>query len=567
MPDVVDEAVAWMIDDPDPETKSELRAVIDAANRGDEAAVADLDDRFAGFLEFGTAGLRGALGAGPNRMNRAVVIRTAAGLADYLHTSGQPTNGEQHRVVIGYDARHGSHTFAIDTAAVMTAAGLQALVMPRMLPTPVLAFALRYLDADAGVMVTASHNPPQDNGYKVYLGRADGGAQIIPPTDAQIAAHIQRVTAVREVARATDGWATIREDVIDAYLIAAASLARPDGPRDVRIVLTSLHGVGGATVVDALTRAGFTDVHLVTEQADPDPDFSTVAFPNPEEAGAMDLALTLAADVNADVVIANDPDADRCAVALPSGEGEGNGNPWRILRGDDVGALLGEHLASRNRRGVFANSIVSSRLLARIAASYDLGHAETLTGFKWIARVPGLGYGYEEALGYCVDPESVRDKDGIAAAVLVAQLVAQVKAAGRTVWDLLDDLARRHGVYLTDQVAVQVTDTSLIDDAMRRLREDPPRTLGGSVVTAVHDLRDGSDDLPATDALRYLAADQSRVIVRPSGTEPKLKCYLEVIVDVADDDVAAARAVAQARMGTLRHDVEAMLGLSEASGA
>ncbi|RIQ14396.1 phospho-sugar mutase [Jiangella rhizosphaerae] len=558
MTDVLDQARGWLADDPDPATRAELQTVLDAAAAGDDAAAADLADRFAGFLQFGTAGLRGAIGAGPNRMNRAVVIRAAAGLAAYLREARTPADGSRHRVVVGYDARYRSSDFAADTAAVLTAAGIEALVMPRLLPTPVLAFAVRHLSADAGVMVTASHNPPQDNGYKVYLGGPDGGSQIVSPADAGIAAHIDAVTSVASVRRAESGWTEIGEEVVTAYLAAAAGVAERGGPREVRIVHTSLHGVGGATAGEALLRAGFTDLHTVAEQAEPDPGFPTVAFPNPEEPGAIDLALALAQRVGADIVIANDPDADRCAVALPARDGTG----WRMLHGDQVGALLGEHLARRGRTGVLANSIVSSRLLGRIAAAHGLEHAETLTGFKWISRVPGLAYGYEEALGYCVDPESVRDKDGISAAVLVAELAARTKAAGRTLWDVLDDLAVAHGLHATDQLSVRVDDLSLIAGAMARLRSAPPASLGGSGVVTADDLLAGDGGLPPTDGLRYLTADATRVVVRPSGTEPKLKCYLEVVVPVDGGDVDAARAVAAGRLAAVRADVAAALGLS-----
>lgn len=559
LPELLDRARSWLADDPDAGTRTELGTLIDSAENHDEQSISELRDRFSGFLEFGTAGLRGALGAGPNRMNRAVVIRAAAGLARYLLASRPPANGTGHRVVIGYDARYGSYDFATDTAAVMVAAGIDASVTPRVLPTPVLAFAVRHLDADAGVMVTASHNPPQDNGYKVYLGGRDGGSQIVPPADADIAAHIEAVPSVASVARAADGWTALSEDVVETYVAAASGVARAGGPRELSLVLTSLHGVGGRTVLDVLQRAGFTDVHPVAEQAEPDPDFPTVAFPNPEEPGAIDLAVTLAQDVGADLVIANDPDADRCAVALPStGDASAPGG-WCMLGGDDVGVLLGEHIAARGIGGVFANSIVSSRLLGRIAAAHGLAHIETLTGFKWISRVPDLAYGYEEALGYCVDPATVRDKDGASAAVLIADLAAQTKAAGRTLWDLLDDLAIRHGLHLTDQLSMRVDDLSMIAGAMARLRQDPPARLAGSTVTTSDDLTEGTGTLPPTDGMRFITADDTRVIVRPSGTEPKLKCYLEVVV--AADDLPAARTTALTRMSRLRDDVGAMLGL------
>ena len=581
---------AWIDDDPDPETADDLTDLLDLAGdtNNDEtmrtAARAELADRFAGFLEFGTAGLRGALGGGPNRMNRAVVIRTAAGLVRYLTDTLGPDSRPV--VVIGYDARHLSDAFARDTAAVVTAAGGHALLLPRFLPTPVLAFAVRHLGADAGVMVTASHNPPQDNGYKVYLGGrvvtdSGQGAQIIPPYDAEIAARIAAVPSVTSVPRGDTGWTVLGEEVVQDYLAAVGALALPGTPRDLRIVLTPLHGVGGELVLRVLAGAGFTDLHMVPEQAAPDPNFPTVAFPNPEEPGVIDLALALAHDLDADLVIANDPDADRCAAAVrdpraasatvaDSARAEG----WRMLHGDEVGALLGDDIAGRSRPGdVLASSIVSSRLLARIAADHGLEHRSTLTGFKWISRVDGLVFGYEEAIGYCTDPAQVRDKDGLSAALLLAQLAARVHAKSRTLVDLLDDLAVRHGLHLTDQLAARFSDLSAIGATMDRVRNAPPATLAGSPVVEVTDLAapgTGPDPLPPTDGLRLLAEDGTQVVVRPSGTEPKVKCYFEVIVPVPDDGpgaVSAARKTARTRLDAVRDDVAAALGLAEqASG-
>jgi phosphomannomutase len=539
-------ARAWLAEDPDPDTRAELQGLLDA----DDTAA--LSDRFGASLEFGTAGLRGAMGAGPNRMNRVVVIRAAAGLAAYLAAHGGAA------VVIGYDARHKSDVFARDTAEVMSGAGLRAMVLPRPLPTPVLAFAIRHLGAAAGVMVTASHNPPQDNGYKVYLG---DGSQIVPPADAEISAAIAAVGPLAGIPRGHD-WETLDDGVLDDYLDRVASLLDPSSPRDLRVVYTPLHGVGRDVLLAAFTRAGFPDPVVVARQADPDPDFSTVAFPNPEEPGAIDLALSAAAEhPDTDLVIANDPDADRCAVAVHDPEADAG---WRMLRGDEVGALLGQHLVRRdpNLSGVFAASIVSSSLLGRIAAAHGLGYAETLTGFKWISRVEGLRYGYEEALGYCVDPAAVRDKDGVSAALLVTELAATLKAEGRTLVDLLDDLAREHGLHATDQLSVRVEDLSLIEDAMARLRTEPPARLGGRAVERADDLATGSADLPPTDGLRYTLADGGRVVVRPSGTEPKLKAYLEVVVPVADGDVATARRTAAADLSAIKRDLAAALATS-----
>jgi phosphomannomutase len=558
---------AWITDDPDPQTAAHLSDLLDRADDGEPtmraAAQAELADRFAGSLEFGTAGLRGALGGGPNRMNRAVVIRAAAGLVGYLDDQ---LAGEPPRVVIGYDARYNSDVFARDTAAVVAAAGGQALLLPRPLPTPVLAFAVRHLDADAGVMVTASHNPPQDNGYKVYLGGrvvtgSGQGAQIVAPADAEISGRIAAVTSVAAVPR-VDAWTVLGETIVADYLAAVGALATP-GPRELRIVLTPLHGVGGELAQRVLGGAGFTDLHVVPEQALPDPAFPTVAFPNPEEPGAIDLALALADSLDADLVIANDPDADRCAVAVrdpraadPHAATGARAAGWRMLHGDEVGALLGERIASSGRRGVMASSIVSSRLLGRIAAAHGLGHTETLTGFKWLSRVDDLVYAYEEALGYCTDPQHVRDKDGLSAALMLAQLAAEVRAEGRSLIDLLDDLAITYGLHLTDQLAARFADLDQIPVTMDRLRTAPPASLGGSPVVALTDL---SAESPPTDGWRLLAEDGTRVVVRPSGTEPKVKCYLEVIFTVTSID--ATRIAARARLDAVRDDVAASLGI------
>ncbi|MET8244907.1 phospho-sugar mutase [Streptomyces sp. NPDC005202] len=540
--DLIARAKAWLAEDPDAETREELAQLIDAGD------VKELAARFSGTLQFGTAGLRGELGAGPMRMNRAVVIRAAAGLAAYLKKKGR-TGGV---VVIGYDARHKSTDFARDTAAVMTGAGLRAAVLPRPLPTPVLAFAIRHLGAVAGVEVTASHNPPRDNGYKVYLG---DGSQIVPPADAEIAAEIDAISSLTTVPRPDAGWDTLDDSVLDAYLARTDAVLAPDSPRTARPVYTAMHGVGKDVLLAAFARAGFPEPTLVAEQADPDPDFPTVAFPNPEEPGAMDLAFAKARETDPDLVIANDPDADRCAVAVK------DGGEWRMLRGDEVGALLAAHLVQRGATGTFAESIVSSSLLGRIAEKAGLPYEETLTGFKWIARVKGLRYGYEEALGYCVDPDGVRDKDGITAALLVTELASQLKSEGRTLLDLLDDLAVEHGLHATDQLSVRVQDLSLIADAMRRLREQPPTELAGLPITRSEDLTQGTEKLPPTDGLRY-TLDGARVIVRPSGTEPKLKCYLEVVVPVATHaDLPAARAKATDLLASLKRDLSAAAGI------
>jgi phosphomannomutase len=557
--DLLERARAWAAEDPDPATAAELERLIAADDR------TELADRFSGTLEFGTAGLRGALGAGPRRMNRVVVIRAAAGLAAYLHDQGAVSDGAA--VVIGYDARHNSDVFARDTAEVMAGAGIRALVMPRPLPTPLLAFAIRDLGCIAGVMVTASHNPPQDNGYKVYLG---DGSQIVPPADDEIAARIAEVGALADIPRpamaSTDLVEVLGEDIVERYEATVAALVEAGDPalrRDLRVVYTPMHGVGGTTMQAVLARAGFPAPDEPPAQAEPDPDFPTVAFPNPEEPGAMDLALALAAEVGADIVVANDPDADRCAVGVPLGVRAQSRSGWQMLRGDEVGALLAQHLLAQGKHGVYAQSIVSSSLLGAMAAAAGQPHEETLTGFKWIGRIPGLAFGYEEALGYCVDPAHVKDKDGVSAVLLVCELAATVKAQGRTLRDVLDDIARAHGLHATDQLSVRFDDIAQIPATMARLREAPPTSLGGLAVERVDDLSVGSADLPPTDGLRYTLADRARVIVRPSGTEPKVKCYLEVVVPVepTDGGVDAARIAAAGRLDAIRADVQKAAGL------
>jgi phosphomannomutase len=542
---LLDSARAWLAEDPDPQTRAELEAAVAEVEKGGDPA--DLADSFAGPLEFGTAGLRGALGAGPNRMNRVVVTRAAAGLAAYLEDTGHGRGS----VVIGYDARRNSDVFARDTAEVMTGAGFTAYVLPRPLPTPLLAFAIRELGCAAGVMVTASHNPPQDNGYKVYL---DDGSQIVPPADAGIAERIAAVGHLADVPRG-DAGTVLDEEIVDRYLDTVAELAA-DGPRDLDVVYTPLHGVGGTTVLRVLEAAGFAEPAVVEQQEQPDPEFPTVAFPNPEEPGAMDLAMALAERRGADLVVANDPDADRCAAAVPGPHG------WRMLRGDEVGALLAHALLRRGKRGTYACSIVSSSLLGKMVVAAGQPYLETLTGFKWIGRVENLAFGYEEALGYCVDPDHVRDKDGVSALLLLCEVAAEAKAEGRTLTDLLDDIALEHGLHATDQLSVRVTDLGEIRAVMERLRSAPPIELGGLAVERVDDLAVGSPDLPPTDGLRYRLADGARVIVRPSGTEPKLKCYLEVVVPVRPDDgVDAARIAAVGRLDALRDGIKAAAGI------
>ncbi|MGP9693910.1 phospho-sugar mutase [Brachybacterium sp. AOP25-B2-12] len=569
--DLLDRARAWVLDDPDPRTATELDALIGRAESGDAEVIADLTDAFDGPLEFGTAGLRGRMAPGSRRMNLAVVSRAARGLADFLVAElGGAGTDLAPLVVIGHDARHNSRAFAERSAAIMTAAGLRVRLSEGHCPTPLVAFATRHLDADAGVVVTASHNPAADNGYKVYLGgrasEPDGrGVQIVPPSDAGIAAAIAAVGPVLSIPVAPSGWGLLGADVREAYLDAICALPVPDGPREVRIVHTAMHGVGGELAVAALSRTGFSEIHPVAKQADPDPDFPTVAFPNPEEKGAIDLALELARTVEADVVIANDPDADRCAAAVL----DPHLGDWRMLRGDELGVLLGAHLiAVHDYQGTFANSIVSSRWLGALARAAGRPAATTLTGFKWIARTPGIAFGYEEAIGYCVLPDVVRDKDGLSTALVVAEMAAIARAEGLTLVGVLDDLAREHGLYASDQLSVRVEDLSLIGTMMARLRERPPAELAGSEVTEVLDLAEGSVEttgLPPTDGLLLRCADDSRVIVRPSGTEPKLKSYLEVVEPVAAgaDEAAMtlARVAAATHLTRITEDMRTALGV------
>ncbi|TQF65996.1 phospho-sugar mutase [Rhodococcus spelaei] len=488
-------------------------------------------------LRFGTAGLRGPLGDGPDCMNLDVVVRTTAGLAAWLQ--GRGLGGST--VVVGRDARHGSAEFAEAAAEVLAAAGFSVVALPRPLPTPVLAFAVRRLGAQAGVQITASHNPATDNGYKVFV---DGGAQLISPTDREIERAVDSIGPASEVPRLpvepTD------DTLLTAYLARVATLRHSDA-RQLRIALTPLHGVGGETAVAALTAAGFTDLHTVTEQFEPDPNFPTVEFPNPEEPGATDALLALAARVDADLAIALDPDADRCAVGVPGPDG------WRMLSGDETGALLGEYLTGAQDPGsnpLVATTVVSSQLLSKIAAARGARFAQTLTGFKWLVRSgPGLVYAYEEAIGHCVDPGAVRDKDGISAAVVVADFAAGWKAQGHTMLDRLDALAVEFGVHATAQVSHRVERLEEITETMGRLRAAPPAELAGDAVTA--------DDLihrrgqARTDAV-VLQGTRTRMVVRPSGTEPKVKCYLEVVEPVfGHSDLPRARAAAAARLAAV----------------
>ena len=517
---LIEEVKAWIADDPDPVTAAHLQALLDA---GDETALKPL---FNGFLQFGTAGLRGPIGAGPSCMNRAVVGRAAAGIASYMAERGMKS------VVIGRDARYGSEDYTQESAEILSGAGMDVYILPRPLPTPVLAFATAYLKCDIGIMVTASHNPPQDNGYKVYIGpTADGinyaTSQIVNPTDTFIAKGIDAVKSLKALPRGNK-WSVLGEEVITEYIQRTIRLA--PRPGDIKIVYTAMHGVGTETVERVFNHAGFATLILVDEQCTPDPDFPTVAFPNPEEPGAIDLALAKARDFGADLVIANDPDADRCAAAINDPK-----VGWRMLRGDELGVIFGEWIARTKPAGTMGNSIVSSSALRKIAAHYGVDFKEVLTGFKWLAKIENLAYGYEEAIGYAVDSETVNDKDGVSAALFLAQIAMDLKRDGLTLADLLDEIWARHGFHGTEQISIRVSDMGAITRLLATLRSNPPQAIAGRAVEAIDDLAAPTDGLPPTDGLRIWLAGGIRAIIRPSGTEAKMKCYIEVITKSAEE--------------------------------
>ena len=517
------EVETWIADDPDPVTAAQLQVMLDS----DDAQ--SLQKHFNGFLQFGTAGLRGPVAPGPSSMNRAVVGRTAAGIAAYMKERGM------RKVVIGRDARYGSEDFTQESAEIFSGAGMDVYILPRPLPTPVLAFATAHLKCDVGVMVTASHNPPQDNGYKVYIGpTADGieyaASQIINPTDEFIATAIAGIDSLAAQPRGSK-WTVLGEEILHEYVARTSALA--PRPGDLRIVYTAMHGVGTETAQLVFAKAGFPALVTVDEQCTPNPDFPTVAFPNPEEPGAIDLALAKARDFNADLVIANDPDADRCAAAIKDPN-----NGWRMLRGDELGVILGEWIARSAPTGSFGNSIVSSSALQKISAHYGIEFHEVLTGFKWLAKIKNLAFGYEEAIGYAVDSKTVNDKDGISAALFLAQVATDLHRDGLTLSDLLDQIWQRHGFHGTEQISIRVSDMNVIATLLSGLRANPPATLAGRTVESIDDLAAPTSGLPPTDGVRLWLSGGVRVIIRPSGTEAKMKCYIEVITKTAEEGAA-----------------------------
>lgn len=564
----------WLENDPDSRDREALQLLLDTDT---PAAKTELAAAFGSEIAFGTAGLRGEMGPGPARMNTAVIRRATWGLAAALRTAV----GDDFLVVIGFDGRHRSADFARTTAGVITAAGGKALLMPHVCPTPLLAYAMGQYHADAGVMVTASHNPAKDNGYKVYLGgRVITGsgcrAQLVSPWDSRIFAQIQAAPPARDVPCTETGWDFIDEDLFTRYIQRTAGLVSADSPRDLRLVLTSMHGVGAEVCEAVLAQAGFSEVFPVAQQREPDPDFPTIPFPNPEEAGALDMAMALAREKHADLIVANDPDADRCAAAIPDPDAPGG---WRQLSGDETGVLLG-YYQCRDRQGssaTVARSLVSGELLDRVAAAAGVTPMVSLTGFKWIARTPGLIFGYEEAIGNCCDPDSVRDKDGISATVKLCEIAAVLKAQGQTIDDKLNEIYLAHGLYVTTPLTFRVADVSLISEGMRRLRASGLTDFGGEPIVFSHDLSTNSmpdelhtsvpsgwdhlQELPPTDALFFGTASGSRVVVRPSGTEPKLKCYLQVVVpEVTTQTLATAKAQARQRLAAIKTDLSEVLG-------
>ena len=554
---LIAEVSAWADQDPESDYRDTSLQLVERLRAGDKSALAATRELFGTRLAFGTAGIRGPMRGGPNGMNRLVISQTTAGIARYL-LDKSPSDNTTHHVVIGFDGRHHSETFAHDTAEVLSGHGISAAVLPRMLPTPVLAFAVRELGATAGVMITASHNPAEDNGYKVYFGGQDQGSQIIPPVDTDIEAHIQRVAQSETwstIPRSTELVSVIDGDIVEKYLVAtlgSLQLAAPTVPAPT-VVYTAMHGVGGETFLAAMAKAGFSKPRVVEEQFEPDPDFPTVAFPNPEEEGALNLSFEKARSVSADLIIAHDPDADRLAVALPDSSASAG---YRALTGNQVGAIFGWHIAqkahSSGKTGTLANSLVSSPLLGKIAKHFGLDHEETLTGFKYVSRVKNLIFGFEEALGYLVTPDVVRDKDGISAGLLMVSLAHTLAGEGRTLWDYLHEIEESVGAFASGQVTIRLKPGIAGSTITTSLRERKLSALGSRSVARFDDFLEGVSNFPKEDILRYYLEDGTRVIARPSGTEAKVKVYI--------DTEGATSAESQARLTEVEFDINELVG-------
>ncbi|MDC0991879.1 phospho-sugar mutase [Pontimonas sp.] len=553
-PELVAQVKLWRDQDPDPETRGQLDALLDSHANGDAASLTTMEALFSGRLAFGTAGIRGRLQPGPMGMNRVVIGQTTAGLAHYLLEQSAPGSSDAPRVVIGCDARTNSRVFAEDTAAIVAGYGLRAILLPAELPTPVLAFAVRALKADAGVMVTASHNPPQDNGYKVYLGGKDEGSQIIPPVDAAIERSIMTVaesTPWDEIPRDSSAIQLAPPQIVADYISSTLDSVSAGNPAagHISAVYTAMHGVGAGTFFELLRQAGFDTVAPVTQQTEPDPAFPTVAFPNPEEPGALDLSIATARERGAELIIAHDPDADRLALALP------RGNDFVMLTGNQVGAILGWHCASRavvaGKHGSLANSLVSSPVLGKIAHHFGLDHHETLTGFKYVSRVPELIFGFEEALGYLVSPDVARDKDGISAGLMALDLATQLAGEDKTLWDYLADIEDAVGGFASSQITIALSSSEQKNPLPERLRNSPPQKVGERTIVSYDDFLTGVDSFPKENILRYYLDDGSRIIIRPSGTEPKLKVYLDTQGDT--------RVAAEAALVTLESDMRTLI--------
>lgn len=546
--DLIEKVKFWIAEDVDPETAKLAQATLEKAIfQNDQDAIKNLETWFGPFIQFGTAGLRGPLAPGPASMNRVVVSKAAAGFIEYLKQAGAK------KIVVGYDARHKSIDFALDTVAIASGAGLEAILLPRPLPTPILAFAIKYFQADGAVMVTASHNPAADNGYKVFLGN---GCQIVPPTDTEISKLISRVGHISEIPK-SDNWYTCDDEVVDAYLKTCAQIVSQKVQRNLVIASTSLHGVGHETWVNACNLAGFENVQVVQSQAQPDPDFPTVAFPNPEEPGACDLLLELAEQINADIAIAHDPDADRCAA------GFNDDGTWRLLTGDELGSALAwwefertEVFGLPKPTGTLATSIVSASLLEKIAHRYGVKYQATLTGFKWIGRIPDLIFGYEEAIGYCVDSKNVKDKDGITAGLRIAELASYLKQKEMSFSDLLSQIAKEYGLHFTTQLSIRLDDMNAISKALELALQ--LQRIGDFKIIESKDMQKGLSGLLPTSGV-FLQLENGRVIVRPSGTEAKLKAYIEFVTPTSNYKIDKSKQEVIATQ--LKVDLQKAIGL------